>query len=57
MQQSIHISTPAHNELYDITRQVEALVSESAVKAGLVNVYARGATAGILMEFYLIGPL
>jgi thiamine phosphate synthase YjbQ (UPF0047 family) len=30
MQQTIHISTPAHNGLYDITRQVEAIVNESA---------------------------
>ena len=30
MQQTIHISTPAHNGLYDITPQVEAIVSESA---------------------------
>jgi len=51
MQQVIHISTPAHNGLYDITRQVEAIVSESGVQTGLVNVYAQGATAGIMMLF------
>lgn len=51
MQQTIHISTPAHNGLYDITRQVAAIVSESGVQSGLVNVYAQGATAGIMILF------
>jgi len=49
MQQTIQISTPSHNGLYDITRQVESIVAESAVKTGLVNVYAQGATAGIMI--------
>lgn len=49
MQQTIHISTPAHNGLYDITHQVEAIVAESKVQNGLVNVYVQGATAGIMM--------
>lgn len=30
MQQSIQISTSSHNGLYDITRQVEGIVAESA---------------------------
>jgi secondary thiamine-phosphate synthase enzyme len=50
MQQTIKISTTAHNGLYDITRQVEALVSESGVQTGIVNVYAQGATAGIMIQ-------
>ena len=50
MQQTIHISTPAQNGLFDITRQVEAIVSESGVKTGLVNVYAQGATAGVMIQ-------
>jgi len=50
MQKSIHLSTPAHNGLYDITRQVEAIVSESGVQTGLVNVYVQGATAGIMIQ-------
>ena len=49
MQQTIHIPTPAHNGLYDITRQVEAIVTESGVKSGMVNVYAQGATAAVMM--------
>ena len=51
MQQTIKISTPAHNGLYDITRQVEAIVAESAVQTGLINVYVQGATAGITILF------
>jgi secondary thiamine-phosphate synthase enzyme len=50
MQQSIQISTPAHNGLYDITRQIEAIVAESGVQSGLVNVYVQGATAGIMIQ-------
>ena len=47
---TIQISTPAHNGLYDITRQVEAIVSESGVQTGLVNVYVQGATAGVMIQ-------
>ncbi len=50
MQQTIQIPTPAHNGLYDITRQVEAIVAESGVQTGLVNVYVQGATAGIMIQ-------
>jgi len=51
MQQTIKISTPAHNGLYEITRLVEAIVSESGVQTGLVNVYVQDATAGIMIHF------
>ena len=57
MQQTIHISTPAHNGLYDITRQVEAIVAESGVQTGLVNIYVQGATAGIIIQFKFTAPL
>ncbi len=50
MQQTIQISTPAQNGLYDITRQVEAIVAESGVQTGMVNVYVQGATAGIMIQ-------
>jgi thiamine phosphate synthase YjbQ (UPF0047 family) len=56
MQQTIQISTPAQNGLYDITRQVEAIVSESGVKTGMVNVYVQGATAGIMILFRMMYP-
>jgi thiamine phosphate synthase YjbQ (UPF0047 family) len=57
MQRTIQIATPSHNGLYDITRQVEAIVSESGVQTGLVNVYVLGATAGIMILFFLMYPL
>jgi secondary thiamine-phosphate synthase enzyme len=50
MQRTIQISTSAHNGLFDITRQVEAIVSESKVQTGMVNVYVQGATAGIMIQ-------
>ena len=50
MQQTIQISTPTHNGLYDITRQVEAIVAESKVQTGIVNVYVQGATAGVMIQ-------
>lgn len=50
MQRIIQISTPSHSGLYDITPQVEAIVSESGVQSGIVNVYVQGATAGIMIQ-------
>jgi secondary thiamine-phosphate synthase enzyme len=50
MQQIIQISTDKHNGLYDITSQVEKIVSESNVENGLVNIYVQGATAGIMIQ-------
>jgi thiamine phosphate synthase YjbQ (UPF0047 family) len=45
VQSTIQISTPAQNGLYDITRQVEIIVSESGVQSGMLNVHAQGANA------------
>jgi len=50
LQQTFHISTPAQNGLYDVTTQVEAIVAESGVQTGMVNVYVQGATAGIMIQ-------
>ena len=50
MQWTIEISTHQRNGLYDITRQVEALVAESGVRSGLVNVFVRHATAAIMIQ-------
>ena len=50
MQQTIQIKTTTHNGLYDITPQVEAIVAESGVQTGLVNVYVQGATAGVMIQ-------
>lgn len=50
MQRTIQISTNSHNGLYDITHQVEAIVTESGIRTGLVNVYVQGATAAIMIQ-------
>lgn len=46
----VTIQTNSHEELHDITAQVELVVQKSGVEKGLVNVYAQGATAGIMIQ-------
>lgn len=50
MQEIIQITTSVHNGLYDITSAVEDVLEKSGVQAGLVNVYAQGATAAIMIQ-------
>jgi secondary thiamine-phosphate synthase enzyme len=50
MQQTVKVSTSRHNELIDITKQIEKVVKDSGTKSGLVNVYVQGATAGIMIQ-------
>ena len=50
MQRIVQISTPSHNGLYDITRQVKESVRKSGVKNGIVSVYVQGATAAIMIQ-------
>ncbi len=50
MQEIITISTHGFNGLYDITEKVKKTVQGSGVKNGLVNVYAQGATAAIMIQ-------
>ena len=50
MQKTITISTKDREGLYDITREVEQIVTSSGVTEGLVNVYAQGATAAIMIQ-------
>ena len=50
MQKVIQISSHNHNGLYDITQTVQKLVSDSGVQTGMVNVYAQGATAAIMVQ-------
>lgn len=50
MQQIITVSTPNHNILVDITRNVEQVVKQAKIKCGIVNVYVQGATAGIMIQ-------
>jgi secondary thiamine-phosphate synthase enzyme len=50
MQKVIQLTTHRRNALYDITREVEQVVSESGIRSGLVNVYAQGATSAIMIQ-------
>ncbi len=47
---SITISTKEKNGLYDIGGEVEKIVKDSGIKNGLVSVFARGATAAIMIQ-------
>lgn len=48
--QTIEIQTSRREELIDITRQVKDLVKSSGINNGLVNIYAQGATAAIMIQ-------
>lgn len=50
MRELIQISTSTREELVDITPQVEAVVSRSGIKNGLVAIYAQGATGAIMIQ-------
>ncbi len=50
MQQTISLRTHAREGLYDITREVEKIVNYSKIPTGIVNVYAQGATAAIMIQ-------
>ncbi len=50
MQETIQIATTAREGLYDITRLVENVVQQSGIQQGLVNVYAQGATAAVMIQ-------
>jgi secondary thiamine-phosphate synthase enzyme len=50
MRRIITIDTERREQLVDITGRVKAVVRECAVRDGLVNVYASGATAAIMIQ-------
>lgn len=50
MQQTITLTTSKRLELIDITRQVASTVAASKVKEGLCTVFARHATAAIIIN-------
>jgi secondary thiamine-phosphate synthase enzyme len=50
MHQIIHLETGQREILVDITPQVKALVKTSGIQNGIVNVYAQGATAAIMIQ-------
>ena len=50
MQETIHLATRSREVLVDITGQVEDLVRRSGIRHGLVNIYAQGATAAVMIQ-------
>jgi secondary thiamine-phosphate synthase enzyme len=50
MRETIRLATDRREVLVDITDQVKAVVARSGVRDGLVNVYAQGATAAIMIQ-------
>ena len=50
MNETITIATNQREILVDITEQVKSVIRESGVRDGLVNVYAQGATAAIMIQ-------
>lgn len=50
MQKIIEITTDKPNGLYDITPLVREIVNSSGIQNGVVNIYAQGATAAIMIQ-------
>ncbi|MFC2097799.1 secondary thiamine-phosphate synthase enzyme YjbQ [Bacteroidota bacterium] len=50
MQNSFIIRTDKHEGLYDITTEVKSILAESGIANGILSVYVRGATAGIMIQ-------
>ena len=50
MQETITLQTHQREILIDITPMVEGLVQDSDISSGVVNVYAQGATAAIMIQ-------
>jgi len=50
MQRTIRLETRQREILVDITPQVKSLVQKSGISNGIVNVYAQGATAAIMIQ-------
>lgn len=50
MRKTINIATQKREVLVDITEQVSAVVRDFDIDSGLVNIYAQGATAAIMIQ-------
>lgn len=50
MREVITLTTGVRETLVDITGQVRAVVQHSGVSDGIVNIYAQGATAAIMIQ-------
>ena len=50
MQTTLIFKTTSKEGLFDITREIANTVRQSGIHNGIVNVYVRGATAGIMIQ-------
>lgn len=50
MRETIRLATHSREVLVDITAQVNEVVHRSGIRNGLVNVYAQGATAAVMIQ-------
>ena len=50
MRETISIKSTQHEELIDITESVRAILTESGIRNGMLNVYAQGATAAMMIQ-------
>jgi secondary thiamine-phosphate synthase enzyme len=50
MREVITLSTDVRETLVDITDRVREVVARSGIRDGLVNIYAQGATAAIMIQ-------
>ncbi len=50
MSKSIQLTTNSREGLYDITSEVKKIVAKSGIQTGIVNVYAQGATAALMIQ-------
>jgi secondary thiamine-phosphate synthase enzyme len=50
MRRTLHITTHRREELVDITSAVAEVVRQSGIEDGIVSVFVRGATAGIMIQ-------
>ncbi len=50
MSETIQLATNSREGLYDITFHVKKIVAEAGIQNGIVNIYAQGATAAIMIQ-------
>ncbi|MCM8596957.1 secondary thiamine-phosphate synthase enzyme YjbQ [Accumulibacter sp.] len=50
MRETLIVSTQRREQLVDITRLVEPVVTRSGIRDGLVSLYAQGATCAIMIQ-------
>ncbi len=55
--ENIQVSTKGHNQIIDITNDVEAIIKKSGITDGMANLFVVGSTAGITTIEYEPGLL